>query len=146
MKGFVFKCCMCIITHISSICNFVCLSGLLMWLWGKNDTLLCDPWKSKMNKFSITWEKKNWKMHQVYRKVTEERKLKKSLYNGKDALLVRPNLFTWLIILFFYPRSISWSCLTLVLYLMMFLQFKFKPLPNGTRTCLLYTSDACRRS
>ena len=29
-------------------------------------------------------------MHQVYRKVKSG---KKSLYNGKDALLVRPNLF-----------------------------------------------------
>ena len=67
-------------------------------------------------------------MYQVYRRVL---RVKKSLYKGKDALLVRTNLFTWLIFSFFYLRSISRSDVTLVLYVK-FLQFKFEPCPNGT--------------
>ena len=54
-------------------------------------------------------------MHQVYRRVLS---VKKSLYKGKDALLV---------------RSISRSELTLVLNVMS-LQFKLEPCPNGTHT------------
>ena len=72
--------------------------------------------------------KEKQKMHQVYRRVLS---VKKSLYKGKDSLLVRTNLFIWLINSFFYLRSIRRSGLTLALYVM-FLQFKFEPCPNGT--------------
>ena len=52
---------------------------------------------------------------------------------GKDALLVRTNLSTWLIYSFFSLRSRSRSSLTFVLYVM-FLQFKFEPCPNGAHS------------
>ena len=39
--------------------------------------------------------------------ISKDKERKEVSLNGKDALLVRQNLFTWLIILFFYPRSIS---------------------------------------
>ena len=74
--------------------------------------------------------KEKLKMHQVYRRVL---RVKKSLYKGKDALLVRMNLFTWLIYSFSSLRSRSRSHLTFTLYIM-FLQFKFEPCPNGTHT------------
>ena len=74
--------------------------------------------------------KEKLKMHQVCRRVLS---VKKSLYKGKDALLVRTNLFTWLIYSFFSLRSRSRSSLTFVLYVI-FLQFKFEPCPNGAHT------------
>ena len=93
--------------------------------------------------------KEKLKMHQVYRGVLS---VKKFLYKGKDSLLVRTNLFIWLINSFFYLRSIRRSGLTLALYVM-FLQFKFEPCPNGTHTkchlkvkyCDPYASDGIFR-